>query len=182
MSNIRKTASQYKGVTFHKGANKWQVSIIYNNKREYLGLYETELEAHTIYQKRLKELGGIITSRINNTNFYVDERELRYEMLVSLSMGILTRRMTEYIVLIVKRTHLKFRYKDADDKYDCYSYALENVLARWHNYDADRYELVLPYITELSKRGFAFHWNSIARHMKHISIEGTYENGRTINI
>lgn len=174
---IRQTASQYKGVTYHKLAKKWQVSIVYNGKREYLGLYETELEAHNTYQKRLKELGGTITSRINNTSHYVDERKLRYEMLVSLNQGILTRKMIEYIVLIVKRTHLKFRYKDKDQQYDCYSYAIENILTRWYNYDADKYELVLPYITELAKRGFAFHWsNMIAKHEGHISIEGTYEN------
>lgn len=172
----RKTSSIYKGVTKHKNGN-WQVSIVYNSNREYLGLYKTELEAHHVYQKRLKELGNIIKSRINNTSHYVDERNLRYEMLVSLNQGRLTRKMTEYIVLIVKRTHLKFRYKDLDDKYDCYSYALEAVLTRWYNYDKEKYELVLPYLTEIAKRGFAFHWNNISKHMKHISIEGTFESG-----
>ena len=178
---IRQTASTYKGVTFHRLANKWQVSIVYNKKREYLGLYESEKEAGEVYIKRYNEVKHLITSRINNPNYYVDERELRREMLVSLAMGQLTRKMTEMIVLIVKRTHLKFRYKDLDDKHDCYMYALESVLTRWYNYDEERYELVLPYLTEIAKRGFAFHWNNIAKHMKHISIEGTYEAG-IINI
>jgi len=179
---VRDTASQYKGVTFHRLANKWQVSLVYNGKREYLGLYENEKEAGEVYLKRYNEVKHLITSRVNNQNHYVDERKLRYEILVSLNQGILTRKMIDYIVLIVKRTHLKFRYKDADDKHDCYVYAIENVLRNWHNYDPERYEMVLPYFTELSKRAFAFHWKTIYKHMNHISIEGTFENGRSINI
>ena len=180
--NVRQTASQYKGVTYHKGAGKWQSTLAYNGKKEHLGLFKDELDAAKAYENRYKEVKHLITNKTYNTNHYVDERKLRYEMLVSLNQGRLTRKMTEYIVLIVKRTHLKFRYKDLDDKYDCYSYALEAVLTRWYNYDEDKYILVLPYITEIAKRAFAFHWNTISKHMKHISIEGTYENGRAINI
>lgn len=181
--NQRKTASSYKGITFHKMAKKYQATLSYNGKKEHLGLFEKEEDAAKAYQKRYDEIKHLITSRTNITSHYVSEKDLRYEILVSLSMGQLTRKMTEMIILIVKRTHLKFRYKDENHKYDCYSYAIENILTRWYNYDADKYELVLPYFTELSKRSFAFHWsNSIAKHAGHISIEGTYEAGRTLNI
>lgn len=181
--NKRQTASEHRGVTFHRMANKWQSTLSYNGKKEHLGLFEKEEDAAKAYQKRYNEIKHLITSRVNNTSHYVNETELRYEILVSLSMGQLTRRMTEMIMLIVKRTHLKFRYKDENHKYDCYSYAIENILTRWYNYDPDKYDLVLPYFTELSKRAFAFHWtNSIAKHANHISIEGTYESGRALNI
>ena len=181
---VRDTASKYKGLTFHKSAKKWQVSIVYNGKREYLGLYETELQAHNVYEKRFNEVKHLITSRINNTNYYVEERELRREILISLAMGQLTRKMIDYIILIVKKIHMKFRYNDENHKYDCYSYAIENILTRWYNYDPDKYELVLPYFSELAKRSFAFHWsNHIAKHSKNmISIEGTYDSGRALNI
>lgn len=179
---MNKERSKYRGVTYHRKANKYQVSIAYNGKSEYLGLYETELEAHNVYQKRYDQIKHLITSKVNNTNHYVDEKDLRSEMLVSLAMGQLTRKMTEMIVLIAKRTQLKFRYKSSDDKHDCYIYALENTLRNWHNYDADRYDGVLAYLTEICKRGYAFHWNSIYKHMNHISIENTFENGRVLNI
>lgn len=179
----RETASQYRGVTWHKLAKKWQSTLSYNGKKEHLGLFEVEEDAGKAYEKRFSEVKHLITSRINITNHYVNETELRYEIIVSLSMGKLTRRMTEMIILIVKRTHLKFRYKDKDHQHDCYIYSLENVLARWYNYDEDKYTLVLPYFTELAKRGFAFHWkNSIEKHAGHISIEGTYDSGRALNI
>lgn len=181
--NKRITASKFRGVTWHRLSNKWQVSIYYNGKKEYIGIFEKEEDASSAYLKRFNEVKHLIISRINNTNHYVDERDMRYEMLVSLNMGKLTRKMTEYIILIVKKTHLKFRYKDKDHQYDCYSYALEAVLTRWYNYDPDKYELVLPYITEIAKRAFAFHWsNHIVKHSNNISIEGTYESGRVLNI
>ena len=178
----RQTASKFRGVTWHKMANKWQSTLSYNGTKEHLGLFEKEEDAGKAYEKRFNEVKHLITSRINNTSHYVDERDLRYEILVSLAMGQLTRKMTEMMVLIAKRTQLKLRYSDVDNKHDCYIYALENLLRNWHNYDADKYDGVLAYLTEICKRGYAFHWNSIARHMNHISIEGTYESGRALNI
>lgn len=180
----RETASQYKGITYHRMAGKYQATLSYNGKKEHLGLFKTELEAHNVYQKRYEEIKHLITSRTNNTSYYVEERLLRAEMIVSMNQGRLTRKMIDYIVLIVKRIHLKFRYKDENHKYDCYSYAIENILTRWYNYDMDKYDAVLPYFSELAKRSFAFHWtNHIAKHSTNmISIEGTYDSGRALNI
>lgn len=48
-----KLTSEYKGVYFHKAANKWHAKITINGKRKYLGLFKTELEAHNAYQKAL---------------------------------------------------------------------------------------------------------------------------------
>jgi len=45
------------GCSFHKRCNKWEAQIRINGKLVCLGLFDTELEAHTIYLKacRLKE-------------------------------------------------------------------------------------------------------------------------------
>lgn len=52
----QKTSSIYVGVRFHKVAKKWDARIQYNKTDIYLGLYETEYEAHLAYQQALKEI------------------------------------------------------------------------------------------------------------------------------
>ncbi|HAF29111.1 MAG TPA: hypothetical protein DCG75_08695 [Bacteroidales bacterium] len=51
-----KSSSEYVGVGFHKLTNKWQSRIYINGKREHLGYFKTELEAHNVYQNKLKSL------------------------------------------------------------------------------------------------------------------------------
>lgn len=48
-------SSKYKGVYWHKKANKWMSYIYIDGKREYLGLYNDENEASLVYLKRLKQ-------------------------------------------------------------------------------------------------------------------------------
>ena len=49
-------SSKYKGVSWHKSANKWTSQITINGKKKHLGLFEKEDEAYEVYQKALKEL------------------------------------------------------------------------------------------------------------------------------
>jgi len=53
-----KFASEYKGVTFHKAANKWRARITINGKLKHIGLFKTESEAHQAYQDKLNELNN----------------------------------------------------------------------------------------------------------------------------
>ena len=43
--------SRYLGVTFNNNAKKWQSQIQINSKIKYLGLYNTELQAHEAFCK-----------------------------------------------------------------------------------------------------------------------------------
>lgn len=58
--NNRKTqgnySSQYKGVNWQKGINKWRAKITINNKQKHLGVFNSEYEAHLAYQNKLKEI------------------------------------------------------------------------------------------------------------------------------
>jgi len=44
------------GASYHKASNKWQARILINGIRIYLGLYNTELEAHNRYLLELNKL------------------------------------------------------------------------------------------------------------------------------
>ncbi len=47
----RKTSSKYKGVSWHKGRQKWSVFIKMNYKNISIGTYEAEKEAAVAYDK-----------------------------------------------------------------------------------------------------------------------------------
>lgn len=56
---LRKTNSSGKrGVSFNKKAKKWCVQIMINNKKHYLGLFETIEDASNAYENRLKITKG----------------------------------------------------------------------------------------------------------------------------
>lgn len=54
----------FKGVTFHKKTKKYQARVGYENKRVYLGLFNTPIEAAKIYNRKAIELYGEF-ARIN---------------------------------------------------------------------------------------------------------------------
>jgi len=50
------TISGYKGVYWHKAAQKWCAEVRYDNKKYYLGLFNTAEDASVAYNVRAKEL------------------------------------------------------------------------------------------------------------------------------
>jgi hypothetical protein len=46
-------SSKYKGVSWHKSSGKWQVYITIDKKRNYIGKFSSELEAHEAYIKSI---------------------------------------------------------------------------------------------------------------------------------
>lgn len=51
------SSSSYRGVSWYPRYNKWEVSIMFCGKREYLGRYENEDEAAMIWNLKAQELG-----------------------------------------------------------------------------------------------------------------------------
>lgn len=50
------TSSQYKGVGWHKGAQKWQCIACVNGKKKYLGRFTSEIAAAHAYDNYVKNL------------------------------------------------------------------------------------------------------------------------------
>ena len=57
-TKMKPGTSSFKGVYFIKKQNKYCARISFNNKRIYLGLFNNELDAAEVYNKKAKELYG----------------------------------------------------------------------------------------------------------------------------
>ena len=55
-NKLKNCSSIYKGVSWYKPNKKWRASIRIDRKEKHLGYYETEEEAHLVYQKKYNEL------------------------------------------------------------------------------------------------------------------------------
>ena len=53
------TSSQYKGVCWHKGAQKWCCSACVNGKGKFLGYFTSEIEAAHTYDNYVKNLPDV---------------------------------------------------------------------------------------------------------------------------
>ena len=60
-SKQKNTTSVYKGVCFHKKANKWTAQIKHNGQKIHLGLFTDESEAARAYDRKASELFGVFS-------------------------------------------------------------------------------------------------------------------------
>jgi len=94
---------------------------------------------------------------------YVNEIEMRYEVILSKGKGTLTPKLEKMLILIVEGVAKKMfhRYNDDDMRYDVKMGAILTLFSNWKNIDMKKYELVLPYYTEIVKRGFTYNYNKL---------------------
>jgi hypothetical protein len=104
--------------------------------------------------------------------YYVDSKILEEEILKSKQNDQLTNDAVKIINLMIKNISLKFSYKYENDRIECESAALENVVYAWRNYDPNKSNNAFSYFTQVIKTGFA----------KGFNILYPTKNGTKINI
>lgn len=103
--NARKTqknsySSQYKGVCWDKSSKKWRSEILINNKSEFLGLFNSELEASKYYQLALKSF--------QEGKEIIKVRHIYSSKYKQVSLHKKTRKWITYIKIGNKRKHLGY--------------------------------------------------------------------------
>lgn len=95
--------------------------------------------------------------------FYIKDRELYYQIVLSKGKGTLTKEAKDMLVLIAEgviKTKLH-RYKNKDDSYDCLHQSIIHLLTSWKSFNENKYEFAFPFFTEIAKRGLADGFNII---------------------
>lgn len=97
------------------------------------------------------------------SNYYLTERELTYEIIISIGKGKLTRRGGELIFLLGKNVIRKkeYSYRTYDDRNDCLQQCYLALLRNWNKYNKDKYDSAFPYLSEIGKRGLAEGFNKL---------------------
>lgn len=96
------------------------------------------------------------TNITKTSKMYIDKRELFIEMLISQYRGIPTNRLCKMIQLLTTRVATKFYFDDYIDKQDSISDATIRILENIKNFDPERYDDAFPWLTEVTKRSFAY--------------------------
>ena len=119
---------------------------------------------------------------------YLDTKELYKEIIVSKAQGRLTPRAGEYFYLLVKNISKKFRYSDEEDRWDCESEAMIQLLKNWNSFNEEKSGNAFAYYTEICKRGFAHGFNQLhkkdwktGKRIEEIAMSRLFEEGK-INI
>ncbi len=168
-----------KYIVAHK-CGSYQIMVWHNGKHHYVGLYPTIEEAIIKRDEFLKNNGVNNTSRTNESH-YVENKEMMKEVIISKAYGIITPKLLEQCMKIVKNVSKKFRYNDEEDRYDCEAYAYEIVIKNWYHFDEDRYDNAFAYYTEIIKRAFAMQFKILQKtRLKTISLDYTFDNGKSI--
>lgn len=100
-------------------------------------------------------------------NYYIDDTELFYNVLISKGKGKRTDDLEMNMIKIAKEVNRKFHYYDEMDREDAISSAILSLFEEWHNFNEYKYEKALPYFTEISKRSMARFMNLIKEKSKY---------------
>ena len=88
---------------------------------------------------------------------YLEDRDLYYELCLSIGMGKLTRKAQGMLILIANNTIRKKErnYNNSDDRNDCIQQGLLHMFQNWKIFNPKKFDTAFPYFTEIFKRGLA---------------------------
>jgi len=110
------------------------------------------------------------------SNYYIDDDELYYEIILSKGKGFLTPKALAMFMLVGENFMLKKKHSywlDSSMKEDCHQQGMMQLLLNWRGFNEKKYDKALPWVTEVFKRGMTHGFNQvIALRRGCIGIEG----------
>lgn len=92
---------------------------------------------------------------------YVNAKELYEEILLSKQQGKLTPNALKLLDRMVKEISKIFKYKMEEDREDCQSFAMEDVLKYWDRFNPEKSNNAFAFYTQMIKNGFAKGWRRL---------------------
>jgi hypothetical protein len=104
---------------------------------------------------------------------YLNNKDLYDEIVISKELDTLTPKAERMLVLLAERAITKMKYVSTDDKKDCLSFAVLDLLKYWRSFNP-KYKNAFAYFTEIAKKGYAKGWNKLypKKYAGTISING----------
>lgn len=123
-----------------------------------------EIEQEALAKKVKKE---------KRTKEYLNNKDLYDEIVKSKDLDELTPKAEKMLVLLAERAITKMKYVSLDDKKDCLSFAVLDLLKYWRSFNP-KYKNAFAYFTEIAKKGYAKGWNKLypKKYAGTISING----------
>jgi len=111
-----------------------------------------------------------------NSNYYVDPDELRNEIIKSKKNGELTPRSLDMLILMSDEIAKNFTYKYHQDREDCVSSAIEDILRYWKGYDEEKSDNAFAYFTRMIWNGLKKGWNKLYKIKSINKVSLSHEN------
>jgi len=107
---------------------------------------------------------------------YLNNRDFYDAIVASKEQDALTKDAEKMLILLAEKAINKLRFVNNDDRYDCLSFAILDLLKYWRNFNP-KYTNAFAYFTEIAKRGYAKGWNKLHP----LKYKGTISLDRTGN-
>lgn len=92
---------------------------------------------------------------------YLNNKDLLHQIIVSKEQCKLTPIAVDMLWKLVKESSKKLKYKDPQDREDCMSAAMLDLLRYWDRFDPAKSTNAFAFFTQVAKNGFAKGWNEL---------------------
>lgn len=93
--------------------------------------------------------------------YYIDQKKLLQEVVISKENGELTPSALEMLILIANEVSRALKYEYEEDRVDCIAFAIEDLIRYWKSFDATKSDNAFAYYTQIAKNGLAKGWNKL---------------------
>lgn len=91
----------------------------------------------------------------------ISNKDLFEEINRSKELGALTPRALAMLDLMIKKISPKFKYKLEEDREDCQSFAMEDVIKYWNRFNPEKSNNAFAFFTQMIKHGYAKGWRRL---------------------
>jgi hypothetical protein len=141
-------------------------------------LYEKSIDMIALeIEQEIQAVKKTTVSKTKRTKEYLNNKDLYDEIVKSKDLDRLTPTAEKMLILLAERAITKMKYVNSDDKNDCLSFAILDLLKYWRSFNP-KYKNAFAYFTEIAKKGYAKGWNKLypKKYDGTVSIDGSADS------